>query len=70
LHSFFFPDDVGNRFWAAWICLGRKNLRFTVEGLKCCLGVKRKENGRKAARFLLRGIVLTWAAKPSVSQSL
>jgi hypothetical protein len=51
----------------AW---GRKNLRFAVEGLKCCLGVKRKESGRKAARFLLSGIVLTWAAKPSVSQSL
>jgi len=31
-------------------------LRFTVEGLKCCLGVKRKESGRKAARFLLRGL--------------
>jgi len=31
-------------------------LRFAVEGLKCCLGVKRKESGRKAARFLLRGL--------------
>jgi len=37
----------------AW---GRKTLRFAVEGLKCCLGVKRKEYGRKAACFLLRGL--------------
>jgi len=31
-------------------------LRFAVEGLKCCLGVKRKETGRKTVRFLLRGL--------------
>jgi len=31
-------------------------LRFAVEGLKCCLGVKRKEPGRKTVRFLLWGL--------------
>jgi hypothetical protein len=54
MDSFFFPENVGNRFWRPETLPAReKRLRLPDEGLQCSIGVKQKESGRKTLRSSL-----------------
>src|SRR5437588_9525438 len=37
-YPFSYPNHVGNRFWAAWVCIttGMTALHFPTSGLQCC----------------------------------
>jgi hypothetical protein len=51
--SFFFPETSGTGSGRPGLACVGKFLRFTAEGLQCCLGVKQRGLGRKALCSLL-----------------
>jgi len=60
---------MGDRFGRPAFASNEKRLRFFVNGLKCCLGVKHKGRTRESPRLRWRE-GFTWAAKPRVKSSL
>jgi hypothetical protein len=67
--SFFFPERR-EPVLGGLTCLCKKTCVSPPKAYNAAAGLRRKQPGRKVLMLSATGIALTWAAKPSVSQSL
>jgi hypothetical protein len=69
--SFFFPEKRREPVLGGFDLPSAKKLYvFSPKAYNAAAGLRRKQPGRKDLVLSATGAALTWAAKPSVSQSL
>jgi hypothetical protein len=68
--SFFFPERREPVLGGLDLPSAKKTCVSSPKAYNAAAGLRRKQPGRKDLPLSATGIALTWAAKPSVSQSL